>query len=77
MTATFKKGDIVQCLEGGPVMTVVDVKRDPGGAMAIHTVLVHGDRTRIEPFRPEQLKVISMDRHEDFDDDSDDEDHRG
>jgi uncharacterized protein YodC (DUF2158 family) len=73
MPGTFKKGDIVQRLQGGPVMTVVNVREDPGGSTVVDTVLVHGDGNRVESYLSEQLKVISMDSHEDFDDDSDDD----
>jgi hypothetical protein len=73
MPGSFRKGDIVQRLQGGPVMTVVDVREGPGGSTVVDTVLVHGDRNLIEPYPSEQLKVISMDSHEDFDDDSDDD----
>jgi hypothetical protein len=75
MSSTFKKGDIVQSIRGGPVMKVLGVRVGETGETIVETALVHGAAGDLAEYAPSALKVIGIDRDEDDDNASDDGDH--
>jgi hypothetical protein len=73
MSATFKKGDLVQSISGGPVMKVVALRTGAAGEAVVDTILVHGNASEPAHFAPAGLKIIGIDRDDSDDDDFDDD----
>ena len=60
MCDVFQQGDLVQSINGGPVMRVVSIFEDPAGETVVSTVLADGRAAEPGRHHASTLKIVGV-----------------